>query len=72
MGSYVLCGDGIRPQMSAGNRKPVLKSKGILKAGSRFGSPAQVISELKARKHHADTGHWPDCQPLYPGGFCEC
>lgn len=79
MGSYVLCGDGIRPQMSAGRSKPVLKSKGILKAGSRFtvapvifGSPAQVIRELKARKHHAETGHWPDCQPMYPGGFCEC
>lgn len=85
MGSYVLYGDGVRPQMSAGRSKrpssdaPVLKSKGVLKAGSRFtvapaifGSPAQILAELKARKHHAETGHWPDCQPMYPGGFCEC
>lgn len=66
MGSYVLIGDGIRPEIRA-SKAPKVRSSGKLPAGTTFliGEPINVVKPL-------ENGHYTDCKPLYHGGFCDC
>lgn len=78
MGSYVAM-DG------KGNLH--MKASGKVHAGSPFTvnevsvslpeilhveSYPDAIQKLTREKIRADTGHYPKCAALYPGGFCDC